>query len=328
MAQTREAHAANMLNNEIFNSMTTGLIILNLEANLLVEDLNIAAIEILGLDKAAINSDISKSHPNLYKLLEEIKAKKYEGEKKSKKIELNTNGQYLNAYISKFNGNYLLELTKMVQKDIGKATHELKRPIQNIKTLSETLILGAKDDPANRDKFISNINEEADRMASLVKDMLRLSSLKEGGIEIHREKINVKKSIEKILSSLDSKIKEKNLNLQTSVNENFEINADKELFEHLLQNLIENAIKYNKNDGDLEIKNTEDDFLEIKDTGIGIAEEDLKKIFEQYYRTKLSQNIQGSGIGLSIAKSIVDLHNGKILVNSSPNKGSSFKIQL
>lgn len=314
---------------KLFNKLKTGLIIIDLDSAELISAMNLSAITLLGLDQSAINSnDLNKLQPNLAKLLQEIKKQEIKINGSSKKLELNTNGIYLSVSLSKLEEKQILiELTKMIQKDLGKTTHELKRPIQNIKTLTETLLLGAKDDPNNCDKFLTNINNEVDRLGSLVTDLLRLSYLETGTASINKSNINAKSTIDKIIESLKTKAQEKNITINNSLDSELNINADKDLIEHAFENLIENAIKYNKENGTVDIKQ-EGEELVISDTGIGLDEKDLSKIFDQYYRADESSKIPGTGLGLSIVKAIFELHGGSIDLESKTNVGTKFKLRL
>ena len=312
-----------MLEDKLLNSLSTGIILIKLDSKVLVDDLNLAAIEILGLDKKAINTgDLRSSHPNLASLVQDIK------DENIKTKEIFANGNYLKCHVSKINDSELIiEIHKIVQKDIGKTTHELKRPIQNIKTLTEALLMGAKDDPAQSEKFLENINYEADRLGRLVNDLLRISSLQSGNVEIKKEKVKVKEVSEKILNSLDSLIKEMKVSVENNLENSLEINVDKDLFIHAFENLIENAVKYNKENGTVKLENNKNE-ITISDTGLGIEKKDQEKIFEQFYRSNKTEKIPGTGLGLSIVKSIVELHGGNLSVKSESGIGSSFKISL
>lgn len=312
---------------QIINSCVTGIILLDAQAK--VEFINESAMKLTNLDEKAINSEHVSG---LSQLLEAIKSGAIKSElaeakyKKYIREEISINGHYLSVHISLFSENkYLLELSRIVQKDIGHTTHELKRPIQNIKTSIETLLMGAKDDKQHADKFLNNINHEVDRLGVLVNDILRLTQIKTGAIELRRQDLNFKELLDKVLKSYEADIKNKAITLSLDLEEGLILNADKELLSHLLENIISNAIKYNKEDGAINIKAEKNSFS-ISDTGIGMPKEAIDKLGEEFYRVENARHIQGSGLGMSIVKSIIDLHDWSLNIDSAENKGTCFKV--
>lgn len=299
--------------------------------------LNPAAQKLLGWDIQELNKNISALASlsptliNFAKLLKEIFAGNFDTDLKDskfKRFEISLEGQYFNLYLSKPTASeYLLELTPIVYQDMKQTTHELKRPIQNIKTLTETLIIGAKNDPVKCDEYLFKLNFEADRLGTLVNDMLSLSHIVNGVIDLHKMSLPLKLRVDKVFETLESRAKEKNITLENLVPIDFQIAADQKLFDHLLSNLVDNAIKYNKPDGKVSVSANTHQII-IKDTGLGIAEEDQAKIFEQFYRIKDRVYIQGNGLGLNIVKGIIDLHGWQINVKSKLGEGSVFEINL
>lgn len=299
------------------------------------EFLNPSAQKLFGWDLAELNKNIlnldrlSHGLVDFGKLLNEILIGKYEeklGPGKFQRFELSLEGQYYNLYLSKpSNNEYLLEFSPIVYQDMKQSTHELKRPIQNIKTLTETLIMGAKNDPIKCSEYLTKLNYEADRLGSLVNDMLSLSYILNGVVELKKIEINLKHLTEKIFESLNTKAGAQNIELINECTDSLIVFADQKLFEHLLSNLIDNAIKYNKTNGKVVVC-TSAKSISVKDTGLGISEEDQGKIFEQFYRIKDRIHIQGNGLGLNIVKGIVELHGWKIELKSSFGQGSEFVI--
>ncbi len=299
--------------------------------------LNRAAQKLLGWDIVELNKNISAlaglspTLINFAKLLKEIFAGKFDTDLKDskfKRFEISLEGQYFNLYLSKPNiDEHLLELTPIVYQDMKQTTHELKRPIQNIKTLTETLIIGAKNDPVKCDEYLTKLNFEADRLGTLVNDMLSLSHIVNGVIDLHKVSLPLKARVDKVFETLESRAKEKNIHLENLVSNDFHIAADQKLLDHLLSNLVDNAIKYNKPDGKV-LVSADLSHITIRDTGLGIAEEDQAKIFEQFYRIKDRVHIQGNGLGLNIVKGIIDLHGWQINVKSTLGEGSAFEISL
>ncbi len=301
--------------------------------------LNPAAQKLLGWDIAELNKNISALASlsptliNFVKLLKEIFAGNFDDELqqaslKFKRFEISLEGQYFNLYLSKPNSDdYLLELTPIVYQDMKQTTHELKRPIQNIKTLTETLIIGAKNDPVKCDEYLAKLNFEADRLGTLVNDMLSLSHIVNGVIDLHKVSLPLKARVDKVFETLESRAKEKNISLENLVANDLHVAADQKLLDHLLSNLVDNAIKYNRDGGKVFVEANSKQII-IRDTGLGIAEDDQAKIFEQFYRIKDRVHIQGNGLGLNIVKGIIDLHGWQINVKSKLGEGSAFEISL
>lgn len=318
------------LKNKLLDSFSTGIIVFNpKKSNDFIEGLNSSAIKALSLDKESLNGDLIQSNPNLAKLFSELREGSLSLNYRNKKrIELRTNGKTFNVFITLLEDQqYLLELCEYMSKDIGKTTHELKRPIQNIKSLTESLIMGAKDDAAICDKFLKNIDNEVDRLGILVDNILQLSSLESSSIELKRSSIALDKVVEDVIASLQGEAKKKNVSINIDQEAPCSLEADGALLKHLLENLIENAIKYNKVEGAVFVE-INSNSLSIKDTGIGIPEADKDAIFEQFYRASNSSVSQGSGLGLSIVKKIVDLHGWGIQIESQEGEGTKFIVKF
>lgn len=300
-------------------------------------NMNEAAQGILGIDLNLLNQELKQSsHANLsafIKLVNNLQSGLYDEDLKELensirhfRLELKIDAQYFNAYIALLEpGLYLIELSQIVYQDMNQSTHELKRPIQNIKTLVETLILGAKSDPLKLDEYLRKLNFEADRLGALVTDMLSLSHIINGVSDLHKQEHNLHTVIEKNFELASGRALAKNIDLVNEVDSAFVVEADLKLLEHLVSNFIDNGIKYNEAGGKVYLRNDAKSFS-IVDTGFGISEEDKARVFEQFYRIKESAHVQGSGLGLSIVKGIADLHGWHIEIESELGKGTSFKI--
>ncbi|OGI19620.1 MAG: hypothetical protein A3B68_01570 [Candidatus Melainabacteria bacterium RIFCSPHIGHO2_02_FULL_34_12] len=225
--------------------------------------------------------------------------------------------------------NIILMISEASQESIGEMSHELRRPITNIKTLTESLLLGAKNEPEIAQKFLEQINNEVDRLTKLVNELLNLSKIRSGKLSQSKKNIALGSKIEdafKLLKSIADKNKTQIIN---EVPEGYEIFADPEQIDHVIQNLIENAIKYSPEGSKVTVKpGPEKGSFLVEDTGAGILESEIPKIFERFYRVDRTKAKGSSGLGLSIVKNVVDLHGGKIEVKSSPGSGSSFIIYL
>ena len=231
--------------------------------------------------------------------------------------------------VSTSDGNIILIVTETFQETVGEMSHELRRPITNIKTLTESLLLGAKNDPDISQRFLEQINNEVDRLTKLVNDLLNISKIKSGRLSQAKKKLNLKIKADdaiKLLQSIADKNKTKLIN---ELPEGYEIFADSDQIDHVIQNLLENAIKYSPEGSKISIRpGPSPGSFQIEDTGIGIAPHEIAKIFERFYRIDRTRAKGSSGLGLSIVKNVIDLHGGKIEVKSELGKGSSFIIYL
>ena len=222
---------------------------------------------------------------------------------------------------------------KLKQEFIANASHELKTPITSITGFSEILLMNEdKYDEATK-KYLKIINKESARMTGIVNDMLYLSNLQEREkLPIEIEKIDLKELTNTVISEFENKISKSKINVVNTV-KNAHVENNYDMLKHIVSNLVDNAIKYNKENGDIFIscivkKNTVN--LIIEDTGIGMDEKNIDKIFNRFYREDESHNRKksGSGLGLNIVKQISEIINATIKVESVIDKGTKFIITL
>lgn len=297
------------------NLFTTGLILLGDDTHL--KSINDSALKILGWDFETLQENwnsLGSLDPNLKNLETFIK------KPEKKKSEIKISQQNYQISINPNSEFCLIEIYPIVYQDLKQTTHELKRPIQNIKTLVETLIMGAKDEKSKCDEYLGKLNQEADRLGAMVQDLLSLNNIQ--NMQMNKTRIQAHGLIQKILEN--SETRAKGIKLINEVPEDLEIFADIKLFEHLFANLIDNAIKYNRENGTVIIGYENGIF--VQDSGLGIKEEDINKIFEQFYRTQSTSHIQGTGLGLSIVKAIADLHGWTIQVQSEIGVGTRIEL--
>jgi two-component system phosphate regulon sensor histidine kinase PhoR len=227
------------------------------------------------------------------------------------------------------------DITKMrhleeIKKDfVVNVSHELRTPLTAIKGFAETL---EEVDERNK-SYLDVIQRHTDRLINIVGDLLLLSELEEKGVVLELEDVDLKSLAQNILRMFEQRLKEKELDARIEVKgASARIKADPYRLEQLFINLIDNAIKYTEEGGIIISLQQKDDrmVIEIGDSGIGISEEHLPRIFERFYVTDKSRSrtFGGTGLGLSIVKHIVLLHNGSILVRSEPDKGTTFTISL
>ena len=258
--------------------------------------------------------------------------------------ELEINGVLYNVSLSRipsseeiiFVFHDVTELKKLekIKKDfIINVSHELKTPLTAVKGFIETLEEEITDDEHLR--YVQIVRRHTDRLIGIVQDLLLLSELEDNSAinKLLISPVDFSILIDGITKLFEQKLKEKNLYLNIHIEPNFpKINVDAYRFEQVLINLINNSLKYTEKGG-IEINaytNNDKVIIEILDTGIGISPEDRERIFERFYISDKSRSRKsgGSGIGLSIVKHIVMLHNGKISVDPTYTKGAKFVIEL
>lgn len=211
----------------------------------------------------------------------------------------------------------------------GDIAHELRTPLTSIKGHLDAIIVGIWE-PTN--ERLNSINEEVKRITNLVDELRKLAKFDSGKDNLNKEIVNLKNYIKSIAYNYEGKALEKNIVIKYQL-ENIEALIDKEKFAQVIINILSNAIKYNNGNNAIYIKvfkKNNSINISIKDSGIGIPKSEYKNIFERFYRLDKSRgaNEKGVGVGLTIAKSIVNAHGGEIEVYSEINKGSEFIISL
>lgn len=227
------------------------------------------------------------------------------------------------------------KITDVKNDLINNITHEFKTPISTIslacEALNEPALLAEKQSVAKYSKIIRDENE---RLQLMVDTLLNTASMEKDELKIDKAQINVEEILTDVISKYDELIKQREATIEIINNSaNCNILGDKFHLTNSLSNLIDNALKFNEQKPviDIVLKDDLDKLiLTIIDNGIGIAKDNLNKIFETFYRVQTGniQNVRGNGIGLSYVKKIVELHNGTITVDSELNKGTTFKILL
>ena len=228
----------------------------------------------------------------------------------------------------------LRNLEQMRTDFAANVTHELKTPLTSIRGFVETLQAGAIEDPAMAKYFLGIIEQESDRLFRLINDILSISSMENGRVRANLERINFGSQARGVCNMLEDTAKKKNIALSLDADEELYIEANKDHVRQLLINLIENAIKYTLDNGSVavSVKLEDEDkvVFRVKDTGIGIAQEHIPRLFERFYRVDKgrSRNMGGTGLGLAIVKHIVMDMGGKIDVQSELNVGTEFIVTL
>jgi two-component system phosphate regulon sensor histidine kinase PhoR len=228
----------------------------------------------------------------------------------------------------------LRRLEAIRQEFVANASHELKTPLASIKACVETLLDGAADDPEVRTRFLTLANDQADRLDNLIRDLMALTRIESGDVhrDLHPTPLDavVTTCLERHRQAADRK--QMRLSADGSP-AGMLLWADEESLEGILGNLLDNAIKYTNDGGTVTVHwhvEDRDGVIDVEDTGIGIPQSQLTRIFERFYRVDKarSRELGGTGLGLSIVKHLVQSLNGRITVVSRLGKGSKFTVQL
>jgi two-component system sensor histidine kinase VicK len=225
-------------------------------------------------------------------------------------------------------------LEEMRKEFVANVSHELRTPLTSIKSYSETLLDGALDDRETAEQFLAVINTEADRMTRLIRDLLQLSRLDNQQTQWNFEKMSLVELIKNTVERMKIEVDSRRQNIECFVvNEVPEIEGDYGRLEQVAFNIIGNAVKYTPEGGNITVyvgRMRNGVYFKVADTGIGIPEENIDRIFERFYRVDKarSREMGGTGLGLSIAKEIVEAHNGTINIKSKVGVGTEVTVRL
>jgi heavy metal sensor kinase len=209
--------------------------------------------------------------------------------------------------------------------------HDLKSPITRIRGISEvSLTIGASE--KEYENMAASTVEECDRLLDMINTMLVISKTEAGVNKLDAKELDIGTVVRDACELFRSPAEDKDLRLVCDVSDNFSISGDNRLIQRMIANLLDNAIKYTPAGGSIEVTvntlNNDAVAITVKDTGIGISEKDIPRIFERFYRCDPSRSEAGIGLGLSFARAIARAHGGNITVSGEPNKGSTFTITL
>lgn len=225
------------------------------------------------------------------------------------------------------------EFERLRSEFVANVSHELKTPLTSILGFVETLREGAVEDKANRDRFLQIIEDHARTLHEMIEDLLQLSRLESSAEPVRKEPVEMGGLLDRIIETLGPSLKQSKILVERRIEPGARVMADPKTFERALLNLIDNAVKYNREGGRVTVglhETPSESILEVGDTGIGIADADLARVFERFYRVDKSRSREsgGTGLGLSIVKHILERHGGRIQARSTPGKGSTFTIFL
>ena len=266
---------------------------------------------------------------------------KYINEIKNKKYELNIDENSEDELSNLKNELYKITIMLKEESEISKKdkenlkvsvediSHQLKTPLTSITIMLDNLKENPNMDENTKQKFIFEISKQIDWINWLVISMLKLSKLDANVVQFYDEKINLNKFITEIIKNLEIPIEIKNQNIIINGDNEAAFVGDYKWQQEAVTNIIKNCIEHNKENGTINIKYEENNLftkISIKDEGIGIEKEDLKHIFERFYKGKNSTE-NSVGIGLSLSKNIIEKNNGIILCKSEIGKGTEFIIK-
>ena len=241
--------------------------------------------------------------------------------KKTAPLPLHTQDQELIA---------LKKAEKYRREFFGNVSHELKTPIFNIQGYVETLIDGALYDKSVNKKYLKRTSKSVDRLINIIQDLESISQLDSEKINLDIKEWNLSDLIDEIIDQFEIKLTKKKIKLiNKKESTNLIVLADKDKISQVLYNLISNSIKYGKLNGVTTISCHQSEkkcFVIVKDNGIGIAEKNINRLFERFYRVDKSRSREqgGTGLGLAIVKHILEAHNQSIDVKSTIDKGTKF----
>jgi two-component system, OmpR family, phosphate regulon sensor histidine kinase PhoR len=212
---------------------------------------------------------------------------------------------------------------------IAEVSHELRLPIANLRLLIETLLDGAIDDPDAGRRMLNRAQQEVERLQNLVVNLLSVEQVASVRSEIHGRWNLLSERAAYAVDTVKRQADEKELRISIDVPPNAMVYANAEQLDQVLLNLMENAVKFTPPGGEIAIKaGDQAGSFSVVDSGIGLAADEIPKIFQRFYRVDRAQSRGSTGLGLSIVKHIVDLHGAKITVDSKEGHGSSFMLEF
>jgi two-component system, OmpR family, phosphate regulon sensor histidine kinase PhoR len=225
-------------------------------------------------------------------------------------------------------------LQKRNAEFVSSVSHEMKTPLAGIKAYVELLVDGDAEDEETREEFLSVINGQADRLQRLVDNLLNLARIEAGVIGVSKQQRSLNEVLEEAFHVVQPSAEAKNIQLISDLSPLYlGVLADRDTMLQAAINLLSNAIKYTRSGGKVTLRSRladEQVRFEVQDTGVGLSEEDARRVFEKFYRVKKDKDMAaGTGLGLPLAKHIVeDVHGGKLTVESVPDQGSTFIVTL
>jgi len=354
MAESLQIQMARIRQNEnhlqsVLSNMINGVVMMDANGAILI--MNERAENILGVSARKLigkpYSDIKQQYELSQLIVEGYDTKEFIHEEitfyypEERLLELNLVPIY-HGNSSDFGGILLVlqdvsairRLERMRSEFVANVSHELKTPIAAVKGFAETLLGGVVKDEETTRSFLQIIYDESERLNRLIGDILELSKIESRRAPLMLTPVDINEFMSNTIAILEVSAMRKNINVNMTSPEEFYMEADEDRLRQILVNLLSNAINYTPEGGSINIviseTKEENILISISDTGIGIPEKDLPRIFERFYRVdKARSRISGgTGLGLSIVKHLVELHKGTITVSSTVGVGTKFTIEL
>lgn len=354
MAESLQFQMARIRQNEnhlqsVLSNMINGIVMLDATGSILI--MNERAEEILGVSARKLigkpYSDIKQQYELSQLIIEGFDTKEFIHEEvtfyypEERLLELNLVPIH-QGNDSEFGGILLVlqdvsairRLERMRSEFVANVSHELKTPIAAVKGFAETLLGGVVKDEETARSFLQIIYDESERLNRLIGDILELSKIESRRAPLMLSPVDINGFMANTIAILEVSALRKNIHIQMTSPQELYMEADEDRLRQILVNLLSNAISYTPEGGKITINIEENEqeniVISIADTGIGIPEKDLPRIFERFYRVDKarSRGSGGTGLGLSIVKHLIDLHKGTIEVSSTVGIGTTFTIEL
>lgn len=222
---------------------------------------------------------------------------------------------------------------KSQKEFVSNVSHELRTPITSVRVTAEALLNGAKNDEQLVDKFLGNIISESDRLSALIDDLMEIVRRDSGIVLTEKSEVSVFDILRRVEALVKHQAEKDGISLIVSAPDNLMLCCDEIQIEQLVRNLVDNAIKYSSRGGSVSVEARSSGnriLICVNDTGIGIPQSEVGRIFERFYRVDKarSRRLGGTGLGLAIVKDIAKAHGGDILVDTQLGKGSTFTVSL
>jgi two-component system phosphate regulon sensor histidine kinase PhoR len=330
----------------LFNSMVEGVLLL--DAHSRVELANPAFISLFGLSGDIRGKTIMEAL-RLHELAEIVEQLDKGEEVLGRELRLalpqekwlrincasmaNESGQRQGAILVFHDLTRLKQLESARKEFVANVSHELRTPLSLIKGYCETLLDGAKDQPEVASKFLLTIDRNAERLKVLLEDLLTVSELESGRIKMDLQAVPLRSTVEKVLGDHQAKAANRGIRLENRVRDQV-VRADTGRLEQVLGNLVDNAVKYGRESGNVSVEAAEGErgMVEVcvRDDGPGIPPDALERVFERFYRVDKARSREqgGTGLGLSIVKHIIQSHQGRVWAKSELGKGAAFYFTL
>ena len=228
----------------------------------------------------------------------------------------------------------LRQLEAVRQEFVANVSHELRTPLSLIKSAAETLIDGGKDEPESLTRFLQIIDKHANRLTLLIDDLLMLSTLDSGNIRLALQSVSLAVAVQEVADDLRGRAHTRGVTIKNQVEPALIVQADPDRLRQVISNLIDNAIKYGRIEGEVVISARALDSrrieVSVQDDGPGIPAEACARIFERFFRGDKARSREqgGTGLGLAIVKHVVQAHGGEVRVESAPGAGARFSFTL